>query len=160
MKGVSKNSVIVDATAGLGKDALTLSYLSKKVILIERVPWLHALLKDGINNSKKIIPSLKALELVCCESKKYLSNMKDRPEVIYLDPLFEMGTKSKAKKEVQVLRDLVSHTDEKGLLEIALIKAKDRVIVKRHRKAKNLSGIQPTYSLRGRVIRYDIYSRV
>tara|TARA_B100000686_G_scaffold33056_1_gene34601 strand:- start:10593 stop:11342 length:750 start_codon:yes stop_codon:yes gene_type:complete len=160
MKGVPQNSVIIDATAGLGRDALILSSLSKKVIVIERVPWLHALLKDGINNSRGIIPSLNHIKALCCESKKYLSSLKDRPEVIYLDPLFERGTKSKAKKEVQALRELVSQTNEKELLEIALIKARDRVIVKRHRKAKNLAGIKPTYCLKGRVIRYDVYSLV
>ena len=50
MRGLPKPSVIIDATAGLGKDALVLSSLVEKVILIEKVPWVSVLLEDGIKN--------------------------------------------------------------------------------------------------------------
>ena len=73
--------------------------------------------------------------------------------------MFENMGKSKAKREVQALRDLTIQSNEKELLlEVALKKAKDRVVVKRHKKVKNLAGIKPTFSLTGRVVRYDIYS--
>ena len=52
MRGLPKPSVIIDATAGLGKDALVLSSLVEKLILIEMVPWVSVLLEDGIKNSR------------------------------------------------------------------------------------------------------------
>ena len=72
--------------------------------------------------------------------------------------MFEKMGKSKAKREVQALRDLTIESNEDELLEVALKKAKDRVVVKRHKKVKNLSGLKPTFSLTGRVVRYDVYS--
>jgi 16S rRNA (guanine1516-N2)-methyltransferase len=53
---------------------------------------------------------------------------------------------------------LTIQSNEDELLEVALKKAKDRVVVKRHKKVKNLSGLKPTFSLTGRVVRYDVYS--
>ena len=129
-----------------------------KLILIERVPWIHALLEDGLKRQSELIPSLKKIEVICSDSKDYLSKLSSNPDVIYLDPMFENTGKSKAKREVQALRELVKESSCEKLLEISLKKAKNRVIVKRHRKAQNLSRLKPTYSLKGKVIRYDVYS--
>lgn len=158
MRGLPRQSVIIDATAGFGKDALVFSSLVKKVILIERVPWMSSLLEDGIKNSKELLPNLMNTKLFCSDSKEYLSGLKSKPDAIYIDPIFGNKSKSKAKSEVQALRDLTIQTKEEELLVLALKKAKNRVVVKRHRKTKNLAGLKPTYSLKGRVIRYDIYS--
>ena len=160
MRGLPQKSLIIDATAGLGRDALILSSLVERVILIERVPWVSALLEDGLKNSIEHLPYLSNTRVVCSDSKKFLLNLKTKPDAIYLDPMFENMGKSKAKREVQALRDLTIQSNEKELLllEVALKKAKDRVVVKRHKKVKNLAGINPTFSLTGRVVRYDVYS--
>ena len=158
MRGLTQQGVIIDATAGFGRDALILSSLVEKVIFIERVPWVSALLEDGLKNSRKLLPYLSSTQVICCDSKEYLLNLKTKPDAIYLDPMFEKMGKSKAKKEVQALRDLTIQSSEEELLEVALKKAKDRVVVKRHKKVKNLSGLKPTFSLTGRVVRYDVYS--
>ena len=160
MRGLPQKSLIIDATAGLGRDALILSSLVERVILIERVPWVSALLEDGLKNSIEHLPYLSNTRVVCSDSKKFLLNLKTKPDAIYLDPMFENMGKSKAKREVQALRDLTIQSNEKELLllEVALKKAKDRVVVKRHKKVKNLAGIKPTFSLTGRVVRYDVYS--
>jgi len=158
LKGLPKKGVIIDATAGLGRDALVLSSLVKTVILIERVPWVSVLLEDGLKNSKESLPCLLNTQVICIESKEYLLNLNSKPDAIYLDPMFENIGRSKAKREVQALRDLTIQTNEEDLLEVALKRAKDRVVVKRHKKAKHLADIKPTFSLEGRVIRYDVYS--
>ena len=158
MRGLPKQGVIIDATAGFGRDALILSSLVERVILIERVPWVSALLIDGLKNTRELLPYLSNMQVICSDSKKYLLNLKFKPDAIYLDPLFKNMGKSKAKREVQALRDLTTHSNEEELLEVALNKAKDRVVVKRHKKVKNLAGIKPTFSLTGRVVRYDVYS--
>ena len=158
MRGLPQKGVIIDATAGLGRDALILSSLVERVILIERVPWVSALLEDGLKNSRKLLPYLSSTQVICCDSKKYLLNLKTKPDAIYLDPMFEKMGKSKAKREIQALRDLTIQSNEEELLEVALKTAKDRVVVKRHKKIKSLSGLKPTFSLTGRVVRYDVYS--
>jgi|TARA_B100001540_G_scaffold255960_1_gene233222 16S rRNA (guanine1516-N2)-methyltransferase len=158
MRGLPHQGVIIDATAGLGRDALILSSLVERVILIERVPWVSALLEDGLKNSRKLLPYLSSTQVICCDSKKYLLNLKTKPDAIYLDPMFEKMGKSKAKREIQALRDLTIQSNEEELLEVALKTAKDRVVVKRHKKIKSLSGLKPTFSLTGRVVRYDVYS--
>ena len=158
MRGLPHQGVIIDATAGLGRDALILSSLVERVILIERVPWVSALLEDGLKNSRKLLPYLSSTQVICCDSKKYLLNLKTKPDAIYLDPMFEKMGKSKAKREIQALRDLTIQSNEEELLEVALKTAKDRVVVKRHKKIKSLSGLKPTFPLTGRVVRYDVYS--
>ena len=79
-------------------------------------------------------------------------------DVIYLDPMFSWSDKSKAKKEIQALRELTELEENKNLLGISLKKAEERVIVKRHRNSRYLEGFKPTFSLVGRVVRYDVYS--
>jgi len=158
MRGIPKKSLIVDATAGLGKDALVLSSLVDRLIVIEEVPWICALLEDGLNRSRDLIPNLSKVQVACSESNEYLLNLKLKPEAIYIDPMFEGTGKSKAKKEVQFLRELTNQTNGEQLLEVALKKAKNRVVVKRHIKHKYLAGLKPTFSLKGRIIRYDVYS--
>ena len=72
--------------------------------------------------------------------------------------MFHVSTKSKAKKGVQALRELIPEENPDYLLQIALNNAKERVIVKRHRNDKFLENLSPTYSISGHVIRFDIYS--
>ena len=159
MQGLPRKGVIVDATAGFGRDALILSPLVKRVILIDRLPWMAALLEDGLKNSREQLPYLSNTKVISYESENYLLHvLKTKPDAIYLDPMFENTGKSKAKREVQALRDLTIQTNGEDLLEAALKKAKDRVVIKRHRKGKYLAGIKPTYSITGRVVRYDVYS--
>jgi 16S rRNA (guanine1516-N2)-methyltransferase len=47
------NPDVVDATAGLGRDAFFLASLGARVTLIERSPVMHALLADGIEKARE-----------------------------------------------------------------------------------------------------------
>ena len=158
MKGVSKDSLIIDATAGLGRDSLVLASLSSNVTLLERVPWIHALLMDGLSKSKKQNALLSKMHPICVDSRTYLLGLKHKVNVIYLDPMFSRSDKSKAKKEIQALRELTEFEENENLLDISLKTAEERVIVKRHRNSRYLEGFKPTFSLFGRVVRYDVYS--
>ena len=64
-KGIPENSTVIDVTAGLGKDSLVISSLAKKLLLVERIPWVCALLEDGINRFYKEIPDLNKIEVIC-----------------------------------------------------------------------------------------------
>ena len=107
MKGVPKDSVVIDATAGLGQDSCALATLTDKLIILDKVPWIHALLQDGLIKAKKQISQFDRVYPVCSDSKCYLSMLKEKPDVIYLDPMFNRKNSSKAKREIQALRDLV-----------------------------------------------------
>ena len=158
MRGVSKDCLIVDATAGLGQDSLKLASLSSKIILLEKVPWIHALLKQGLNEPENQNSLVSRMEAICIESKYYLSSLKKKVDVIYLDPMFPNVGKSKAKKEIQALRELTETQEDFNLLNISLKAAKERVIVKRHKNSNFLAERKPTFSIKGQVVRYDVYS--
>ena len=159
MRGLPKDCTVIDATAGLGHDSLSLATLSNKVILLEKIPWVYALLKHGLNRAKRLKKSIfNKMHPVCDNARDYLLKTISKPDVIYLDPMFNVSTKSKAKKGVQALRELIPEENPDYLLQIALNNAKERVIVKRHRNDKFLENLSPTYSISGHVIRFDIYS--
>jgi 16S rRNA (guanine1516-N2)-methyltransferase len=82
-----------------------------------------------------------------------------RPDVVYLDPMFPARSKSaQVKKEMQVFHQLVgTDPDADQLLELARACAKKRVVVKRPRIAPELAAARPSYTLTGKSNRYDIY---
>lgn len=161
---------VLDATAGLGKDAFVLASLGCRVTLLERAPIVHALLEDAIAQARQFAASedpelleiLDRMELVRGDAVDYMGTCpaEKRPEVIYLDPMFPPRTKSaQVKKEMQVLHRLLG-TDAlgaEGLLESALKTARSRVVVKRPRIAPALSGPAPSHTLEGKRNRFDVY---
>ena len=107
-------------------------------------------------------------------------NSQQRPDVVYLDPMFPPRKKSAAvKKNMQILHGLLQtqqqqkQTDDQSLLkeeyellEASICAAKSRVIVKRPIGASPLGeGVvndasslrQPSYSVCGSVNRWDVY---
>ena len=66
--------------------------------------------------------------------------------------------KSKAKRAIQALRDLTQEAETEGLLDLAIKRSSKRVIVKRHKNSKFLEDIKPSHSIKGKVVRYDIYN--
>lgn len=171
LKG-GENPSVVDATAGLGRDAFVLANLGATVTLIERSPILSLLLKDGLDRLTKD-PSLDfnvntRMQLVNTDAIEWLEQHcaeTEKPDVVYLDPMYPHRTKSAlVKKEMRVLRDLVGDDDDTDrLLHAALHCAKKRVVVKRPKTAPALEGsilkgLKPSGSVESKNTRYDIYS--
>jgi len=168
--GVDKhpNWTILDATAGLGKDAFVLASLGAQITLCEQHAALHALLVDALHrasNDEDTAPIVKRMNCVHNNAIDYLNKLKGEagrcPDVIYLDPMYPERKKSaKIKKEMQVLQHLVGHTgDEAMLLESALTTAKHRVVVKRPKSASSIGGSKPSYTVASVNTRYDVYVR-
>ncbi|HET97267.1 MAG TPA: hypothetical protein ENN98_00905 [Desulfurivibrio alkaliphilus] len=164
LKGHPRPTVI-DATAGLGRDAFILASLGCRVRMIERSPVIHALLADGLNRAAADPAS--AL-MVSQRIRLLLGNAIDllaqptfpAAEVVYLDPMFPGREKSAlVKKEMRLLRLVAGEDpDAELLLARALARAQSRVVVKRPRIAPPLSGpVRPNYSLPGKSSRFDIY---
>jgi 16S rRNA (guanine1516-N2)-methyltransferase len=168
LKGGLKPSVL-DATAGLGGDAFVLASLGCSVRMLERVPAIRLLVADALKRGMhyasacepQLMETLERLSLTECDSLATLSEIgrEQRPDVVYLDPMFPERTKSAAvKKEMRVFHELVGKdADADGLLPLALEVALSRVVVKRPRLAAPLAGIEPSHSLRGKRSRFDVY---
>jgi 16S rRNA (guanine1516-N2)-methyltransferase len=160
---------VLDLTAGLGGDGFVLASLGCRVSLVERHPLICSLLRDGINRAREegesdpaIRDLMNRLDLIECDSLEILSDITidQRPDVIYLDPMFPHRKKSaKVKKEMQAFQHIVgSDIDSDGLLEKALEIARYRVVIKRPSVAKFLGDKKPTYSLEGKSTRFDVFA--
>ena len=165
--GVAKRPLsVLDATAGLGGDAFVLAALGCTVTLLERSAIIHALLKDGLgraaHNSETaaIVGRMQLLQAQSVEQMTLYRTARKQFDVVYLDPMFSHSRGSAApKKEMTVLHRLLgSDPDADQLLPAALALAKHRVVVKRARKADELGPQPPSYQLRGRSGRFDIYA--
>jgi 16S rRNA (guanine1516-N2)-methyltransferase len=156
---------ILDATAGLGRDAFVLASLGCVMTLIERQPLVAALLEDGLARAAvdaEVASIVARMHLLKGNAIELMGAWKDEPpQVIYLDPMFPHRDKTAlVKKEMRLFRPFVGDDlDASALLEAALALASHRVVVKRPRKAPPIAGIKPGYALEGKSSRYDIYPK-
>ena len=155
---------VIDATAGLGRDAFVLAYLGCHVQMIERSPILAALLEDGLQRAagaELTAETVRSLSFCQADSRDILHKLTqdDLPDVVYLDPMYPERTKSSlAKKEMRILRELTGgDSDAAMLLRVALERTRNRVVVKRPRQAPPLSDISPSHEISGKTSRFDVY---
>ncbi len=159
---------VLDATAGLGRDAFLLACLGCQVTAVERSPVLVALLRDGIERAAESgKPDLAVIaariDLVDGDARDVLQRLSRdaRPEVVYIDPMYPESRKAAlAKKEMRICRRLVGDDEDAAdLFAVAQSVATRRVVVKRHRHAPPLAA-DPSVSYGGRTVRYDAYDRI
>lgn len=157
---------VLDATAGLGRDAFVLAALGCEVTLIERQPVIAALLADGLTRARQAggeVSRIAArMHLLQGDAIELMSHWRGPvPEVIHLDPMFPHRQKSAlVKKEMRLFRPLAGDDpDAPQLLAVALQLASHRVAVKRPRKAPAIDGPVPSAQLAGQSSRYDIYGK-
>lgn len=155
---------VIDATAGLGRDACVLAGLGCRVTLLERSPVVAALLADGLQRAAADVdsaPIVARMRLQTGDARAYLSQLPaaQRAEVIYLDPMYPARKKSAlVKKEMRVLRHWAGDdADAAELLEAALAAARRRVVVKRPRGAAPLAGRATDNCVMTKTTRYDLY---
>lgn len=155
---------VVDATAGFGRDSLLLAWLGCQVTLLERSPLVQAMLADGWSRAEQeplLASALSRMRLVEADAAPWLAALAegDRPDVVYLDPMFPARDKAaKVKANMQVFHQAVgADTDSDALLEPALGAARKRVVVKRPRHAPPLAGREPSLAFAGESSRFDVY---
>ena len=155
---------VVDATAGLARDAFQLACLGYHVTAIERSTVLVALVSDGIarareHGSPELLDALDRLTLCVGDARDVLACLPEetRPDVVYLDPMYPPARKSLPKKEMRICRLLVGDdADAAELLAKARRVAIQRVLVKRHPHTESLA-TDTVASVLGKQVRYDIY---
>jgi 16S rRNA (guanine1516-N2)-methyltransferase len=157
---------VLDVTAGLGGDAFILASLGCHITLVENNPVVYAMLVDGIQRALKLQNETASIVqdrihlMPRQDALDYLANTAVDIDVVYLDPMFpERQKTAKVKKAMQYFHDIVGcyHEQESVLLDLACKKALRRVVVKRPKLAPLLDNKKPSYQLKGKSVRYDIY---
>lgn len=152
---------IVDATAGMGRDAFLLASLGAEVTLIERGPAVHAALADALARAaddETLAPIAARMTLIHGDAIALLPGLG--PEVVLVDPMHPPRTKSAlVKKEMRLLRDLVGDDlDSQQLMQTALASATGRVVLKWPLRAVPMPGLRrPSHSITGKTTRYDVF---
>ena len=151
---------LLDATAGLGEDALLLAAAGFSVSMYEADPMIAALLADAMRRARED-PALREIvgrmSLTVGDSIAAMRALETPPDVVYLDPMFPRRQKSGAiKKKFQLLQKRQPPcTDGEELLAAALALGARKTVIKRPKGAPPLGGRRPSYTLMGASIRYD-----
>ncbi len=157
-----KTPMVVDATAGLGRDAFLLASLGARVTLIERSPEMHGLLKEGMARAAlaggEAAGAIARMTLIHGDARDLLPTLS--PEVVLVDPMHPPRKKSAlVKSEMRLIRAIVG-TDEDcvELMKIALATARKRVVLKWPQRADPMEGIgPPSHRITGKSTRYDVF---
>lgn len=152
IRAIGKVRTVVDATAGLGRDAAALALAGYDVTACERAPaiaamWMRARLP-------------KRLTFVAGDTRVVIATLP-APEAIYIDPMYPGHDDRTAApaKELLDLRAIVGDDDDAAdLLAIARRTALLRVVVKRPKKAAPLAP-DVDNAWKGASTRYDLYLR-
>ena len=148
---------VLDATAGLGRDAFLLALAGCRVLACERSPVIAALFADGLRRAAAVRELAPALpQLHCGDAREWLGRASF--DVVYLDPMHPQRRKSAlVKKEMRWFRALVGADADAGELFAAAAAAGcPRIVVKRPRHGPPLAPA-PAHALVGRSTRFDVY---
>ncbi len=153
---------IVDATAGLGRDAFLLATLGAQVTLLERSPEVHDLLRNALARASAEGPELAAvvarMTLIQGDARDLLPGL--RADVVIVDPMHPPRTNSAiVKQEMRLLRELVgTDPDALELMQAALAANCRRVVLKWPLRAPPLDNLRkPSHSITGKTVRYDVF---
>lgn len=155
---------VVDATAGLGRDAFLLACLGCRVTAVERSPIVAALLRDGLSRAlsagdERLRVVVERVQLVVADARDWLRRLPagDAPDAVYVDPMYPERRKSALPaKEMRLCRMLVGDDPDAADLLAAARGVGCRVAVKRHRHASRLAE-DTAATIMGKTVRYDIY---
>ena len=111
---------VCDATAGLARDAFLLAAAGCDVTAVERSAIIAALVADGLERARRhaedaarraegdaLRAAVGRIRLVVADSRDWLAGLRgdDRPDAVYLDPMFpSRGKSALVKKEMRLCR--------------------------------------------------------
>jgi 16S rRNA (guanine1516-N2)-methyltransferase len=157
-----KTPMIIDATAGLGRDSFLLASLGAQVIMIERSEKMHALLAEGMKRAEieggELREIIGRMTLLKGDAKDLLPELSG--EAILIDPMHPPRKSSAlVRQELRQVREIVGSDDDAGdLVRVALKHALNRVVLKWPAKADPLEGIIAcSHQICGKTTRYDVF---
>lgn len=162
---------VLDATAGLGRDAFILASMGCEVSMIEQSPLIYSLILDGLKRAASTDDM--ALEGILNKMSLHHARAQDwfeeiaqgkqaKPDVIYLDPMFPPRSKNaNVKRDIGLLQEVLGFDkNSNSLLEAAKGCAKHRIVVKRPGskagKASNGS-LKPSFVVPGKTAHFEVY---
>lgn len=153
---------IVDATAGLGRDAFLLASLGARVTLIERSAAMHDLLAQGLERAQaeggRYADTVARMTLLHGDSCALLPQLN--PQVVLVDPMHPpRGNTALVKKEMRLIREIVgTDPDAAHLMQVALQSAQNRVVLKWPLRAEPMPTLpKPSHQILGKSTRYDVF---
>ena len=160
-KTAAPHPTAVDATAGMGEDALLLAAAGYEVTLFEQDAVIAALLRDTMTRARKhpVLGEIVArMTLIEGNSIAGMASLEKAPDIIYLDPMFPARRKSGLiNKKLQLLQKLEQPcTEEAELVGAAYALKPKKIIIKRPLNGAFLAGRKPSYTVKGKAIRYDV----
>lgn len=158
----TESPLVIDATAGLGRDGFLLAAAGYRVRMFENNPIVAALLRDGLERASASLLTAtiaERIQLIQGDALQFLPLLNEQPDVIYLDPMFPERSKSaKVKQDLQLLQLLDRKNESpEDLLLTALNVQPKKVVVKRPLKGPLLRELAPSYMLKGKSVRFDVY---
>lgn len=158
-----KTRTVIDATTGWAQDSLALFRMGYQVSCIERSPVMAELIADGFQRLARkdwvLNRQLQTPELMVGNAIDLLASLSEKPDCIYLDPMFPVKRKQTAatRKSMAILRDILGDDlDRADLFAAAWQATGKRVVVKSPDYAEPLGG-KPSESYQGKLLRYDVY---
>ena len=154
--------VIIDATAGLGRDAFLLASAGANVTMLERSAEVHELLKNALARAAAESPELaevtSRMTLIHGDARHLLPALA--PDVVIVDPMHPPRRNTAlVKEEMRLLSGIVgADEDSDELMRIALASARERVILKWPlRAAALLAAPKPSHQFAGKTVRYEVF---
>ena len=157
---------VLDATAGFATDAWLLAALGCRVTLLEKSPLVAALLADAFRRARSaddddLAAVLDRMTLRHADAHTWFSNINvsNRPDVIYLDPMFPPRQKSAlVKKDMAMLQALLEPNDDVGaLLDEARQRAGKRVVLKRPGREDRKTLPKPDFLVPGKSCHFQVF---
>lgn len=147
---------VVDATAGIGRDALALVAAGFEVTCCERALLVVELWQDALARHQP-----RGLRFVAVDAVAYLDDVagtERAPEAVFLDPMYpHLDRKALQQREMRLLRAAAGDDlDVEVLFAAARRAARSRVVVKRPKKAPPLAN-DVAHSWTGASTRLDLY---
>lgn len=160
----NRRPMVIDLTAGLGRDAWALASTGCTVVAFERHPLIHFLLADALMRARQA-PRTRdiaaRIQLYGLDARAAGANVikADINTVWLIDPMFPERQKSAlVKKDMRIFHELVgADEDAAGLFEWARNQPANRYVVKRPPHATALAGIKPSVTISSGRIRFDCY---
>ncbi len=152
---------VLDATAGMGRDSFIMAMLGCEVIMQERNFAIYHLLENALTRLKahSSFKSDVIDRLSLYQKNSLQSQVSQKIDVVYLDPMFPERKKSAlVKKEMRLFKRVAGEDpDAEQLLFNALKSEVNRVVVKRPKGAPSLAKRKSSHEILAKKFRYDVY---
>ncbi len=157
----TEHPVAVDAAAGMGEDSFLLAAAGYEVYLFERDRVIAALLGDALRRAEEdeqLRGIVGRMHLNEGDSIELMPQLGITPEIVYLDPMFPPRKKSGLiHKKLQLIQKLEQPcADERELFAAAAAMHPKKIIIKRPLNGAPLADRKPSYTVKGKAIRYDV----